>query len=137
MELSPSNPEADPRARPSRRKSGRVSKQTDFLSPATANKRKRDASEPDVQEDEDEDASQDDLDDDEPDLEELRDQRRKQKRKVGASNNKPVAKRQKPNGAVSSATTTLVRRPANKTSKVKKGAIASAEEVGGLYGVCD
>lgn len=135
MELSsPTHPDVDASAQPSRRKSGRVSKQTDFLTSSAKRKRVEDDG---AQEDENGDADMDDASDDdqddEPDEEELREQRRKQRSK-GASKAKPPAKKQKPNGVGAGAHATLVRRPANKATKAKKGQIASAEEVGGLYG---
>lgn len=145
MELSsPSNPDIDPSARPSRRKSGRVSKKPEFLAPGPAGKRKRNDGDVDV-EDQDGDADMDDAsetasddDDDDPDEEELREQRRKKKKKRrgNADRPKPAAPRRKPNGVASGASTTLVRRPAKKAAKAKKGQFEAeaAEEIGGLYG---
>ncbi|KAL9051225.1 MAG: hypothetical protein Q9162_006152 [Coniocarpon cinnabarinum] len=137
MELSsPSNPEVDSSARPSRRKSGRVTKQTKFLSPGSSTKRKR-------TDDEEEDGDsrahdstdpepEDDANEDEPD-EELRERRRKQKSKTAAKG-KPAAKKQKPNGISAATHTTLVRRPAKKTAKAKPSGVPSAADAGGLYG---
>ena len=139
MELSsPSNPEVDSSARPSRRKSGRATKQTEFLSPAGSAKRKRnqDAVDPtDADSDaESDDAPEEDENDNDPDEEELRERRRKQKSKA-ANKPKPTAKKQKINGVSAGASATLVSRPAKKATKGKKAPRPSAAQAGGLYGM--
>ena len=146
MELSsPSNPDVDSSARPSRRKSGRVSKQPDFLSPGNGKRKRRtegvQAGDEDVDQDMEDASDVDDNEenDDEPDEEELREERRKKKRKVAADKPKPATKKQKPNGVITGTSTTLARRPAKKIPKPQKGQIESALQVGGLYGetICE
>lgn len=128
MELSPaSNPDASSSVRPSRRKSGRVTKAPEFLS---SNKQPREDGDVDMSADSDSDQDDDEEDADE---EELKEQRRR-KRKAPPAKKPAPAKKSKPNGA---ATTLAIRsapaRP-RKTARPKKGAIAAAAEVGGLYG---
>ena len=140
MELSsPSNPDVDPSARPSRRKSGRVPKKPEFLSPGASSKRKRDQPGPDSEnanEDVEMDDASEDVDEDDPDEEELREQRRKKKR-VRKDHVRPSVKERKtPNGVPAGSTSTLVRRPAKKPVKSPKGHFEAAEDVGGLYGMC-
>ena len=141
MELSPSsNPEVDGASRPSKRRSGRVVRKPETLDPSTAPKRKR--VQPDQPSDGDDvdmlDASDEDDDEDEsePDEEEVREQKRK--RRSNAKSKAP-AKRAKTNGGAT--TTTLPMRPAavkptkpKKPKKARPSQIASAHEVGGLYG---
>lgn len=132
MELSPaSDPDMDNTAKSSRRKSGRVSRKPEVLSPSHAPaKRKRGADA-----DEDEDEELDDLEDDqgepsdaeeeEPDEEEIRDRKRKTKSKPRS---KPAPKKSK--------TSTVARNEAGGSSKTTKSRPrASAGATPKLYGM--
>lgn len=142
MELSsPSEPDVDPSARPSRRKSGRVAKQPERLATSSSAKRKRgdDAEDTDgVGASADEDGASD-SDDGEPDEEELREKKRNAKRGTAS---KTAPKRTKTNAGASVATK-LPLRPVKskaKTSRPRKVAQlkdTAAEDVGGLYGEND
>lgn len=136
MELSsPSNPDVDASAQPSRRKSGRVHKKPEFLSPGSAGKRKRDARETgDADGGADMNDESEDENDDDADEEELREQRRKKKR-VNKDRSRPTAKKKRmANGITLGGSSILVRRPANKAAKSKNASSDAAAEVGGLYG---
>ena len=135
MELSPaSNPERDSGARPSRRKSGRVTKKPELLSPSTttgSGKRKRAGDEGDASDNDGDSASAGvGGTDGESDEEEVR-QRRK---KAHGRDAKSAAKRPKTNGAKMK----LAIRPAGvKKKKLRNQAQAqdvTAKEVGALYG---
>ena len=136
MELSPaSNPECDSGARPSRRKSGRVTKKPELLSPSTptgSGKRKRVGSEGDASDDDDGDGASAGVGgtDGESDEEEVRERRKK----AHGRNANSAAKRPKTNGAKMK----LAIRPAGvKKKKLRNQAQAqdvTAKEVGALYG---
>lgn len=104
MELSPSsNPSIDGPSRPSRTKSGRVSKKPEALSPSSSTKRKRD-NDADDAEDSDQDvdmqsehSEEQDVQDDNFEEEVVLASRRKKRSSAGKA--KPAAKKSKPNTA--------------------------------------
>lgn len=138
MELSPaSNPERDSGARPSRRKSGRVTKKPQFLSPSSgtgSGKRKRAGSDGDALDgDEDSASAGEGGTDGEPGDEEMSARRRK----PNGRNAKSAAKRPMTSGVKMK----LAIRPAGvKNKKPRKQGQAqdvTAREIGGLYGTKD
>lgn len=141
MELSPAT-DVDDIPRPSRRKSGRVHKAPEHLSPFNiipGAKRKRTviANPTDDQQssDELEEAENEDevSSDGEADEEEIRETRRKTQRKT-PNKSKPSAKRAK---TAANAINLPIRPAANKAKKTSKSRLlvnADAAEVGGLYG---
>lgn len=136
MDLSsPSNPDTATGLRPSRRKSGRITKQPEYLSPSTDAGAKRKHSEVNGNAANGISASESEQDegDGEPDEEELRERKRKDRKTRPA---KTQQKRVKPNGIDG---VLPVRPAASRPKKTKRAApvtVAGAQEAGGLYGQC-
>ena len=118
-----SSPSADDHATDKRR-SGRVSKPTQFLGiehPAGAKRKRGTASDEDRNNSDEDETS---ADDDEPDEEELREQR------AHKSARKPASKKARTNGTIPIRGTTQAKRQRKKTPG---GALLDAGEVSGLY----
>ncbi len=138
MELSPpSNPDVDQSARPSRRKSGRVTNKPEQLSPSSGTgsaKRKRatDGLDSDLEQDS-ASAEGDDESEGEPDEEEMRERRRKARRPSSGEAKGPP-KRAKTNGTTTKLAIRTTTGKAKKSNKARQLQDAAADEVGGLYG---
>lgn len=123
MELSsPSNPDVETGLRPSRRKSGRATKQTEVLDPSDGmgSKRKHNSLSGTSAAESEED------NDDEPDEEELRERNRKARK---TAPKRAIVKNKTLNGSMP------VRPAPSRAKKTKRAAgFAGAQDVGGLYG---
>ena len=129
MELSsPSNPDVDPSAKPSRRKSGRVVKAPAVFSPEGSAKRKRS----DGEDSDDESPDEAQPSDGEPDEEELKEKKRKVKR---TGSTKTATKRSKANGVITELPIrSATKGKANRPKKAAKAKVALPEGAVGLFG---
>lgn len=134
MDLSsPSNPHTAEGLQPSRRKSGRVTKQPGCFSPSTDTgaKRKHSAVNGNAVNGVSGSESEQDEGDGEPEEEELRERKRKNRKTQPAKTQQKRAKADDIDGVLP------VRTAASRPKKAKRAApvaIAGAQEVGGLYG---
>lgn len=139
MELSPpSNPEIDPSDQPSRRKSGRVSKKPDVLTPSFNAKRKRT---PEATEDVNGGINTDELSDeaddaeeDEPDEEEQREAKRVKRSRAKMNKPRAAPKKLQANGVTSDLAIRTIGSKSKKAKKPQTAQRAQAEGIGGLYG---
>ena len=141
MELSsPSNPEVDPSVQPSRRKSGRVSKKPDVLTPSFTTKRKRTEDEEaqdengDVEMDEDASSGEEQGETDGPDEEEAREARRAKRSKSNTNRSNVASKKARVDGDAPGLAIRQRQAQPKKARKLPKAKLANAQEAGGLYG---
>lgn len=141
MELSsPSNPEVDSSVQPSRRKSGRVSRKPDVLTPSFTAKRKRienveaQDDNSDVGMDEDASSGEEQGETDGPDEEESRQIRRAKRFKSNIKRSNAASKKTRIDGDASGLAIRQRQAQPKKARKLPKARIANAQEAGGLYG---